>query len=253
MCQWRGMRVDRRNATALALVTLTRCFWGDDAPAAAPLGVAMTPADPTAPAPAAALHVVTYVEVVPASADDGARLMQAYRNSSRSEAGNARSEVAQEIGRPSRFVSLQIWNDQAAFDAHGTTMLTKMFRDTLTRFAAAPVDTRLHGGLTLGANGTIAAGAVYVVSHVDVPPPKKDDVIAALDPLAVASRKLAANLRFEVLQQSSRPNHFTVLEAWSDDAAYAARTAAAPQMQFRDALGPMLGALYDERIYRALD
>ena len=30
-----------------------------------------------------------------------------------------RTEVAQEIGRANRFVVLEIWKDQAAFDAHG--------------------------------------------------------------------------------------------------------------------------------------
>ena len=60
-----------------------------------------------------------------------------------------------------------------------------------------------------------------------MPPPKKDDVIAALNPLADASRKGAGNLRFEVVQQTSRPNHFTVIEAWKDQKAYDARGSAA--------------------------
>jgi len=94
---------------------------------------------------------------------------------------------------------------------------------------------------------------VFVVSHVDVPPPRKDEVIAALNPLADASRKADGNQRYEVQQQTSRPNHFTVVEAWKDQKAYDARSSAAPQRQFRDKLGPMLGALYDERLYRAVD
>ena len=98
-----------------------------------------------------------------------------------------------------------------------------------------------------------AKGAVYVVSHVDVPPPKKDDVIAALNPLADASRKDAGNQRFEVVQQTSRPNHFTVVEAWKSKKAYDSARAADPQKKFRDALGPMLGALYDERLYQSVD
>ena len=67
------------------------------------------------------------------------------------------------------------------------------------------------------------------------------------------SRKGDGNLRFEVVQQTSRPNHFTVVEVWKDHKAYDARGAASPQKTFRDKLGPMLGALYDERIYRAID
>ena len=75
----------------------------------------------------------------------------------------------------------------------------------------------------------------------------------SLNPLADASRKGDGNVRFEVVQQTSRPNHFTVVEAWKDRKAYDARGSAGPQRAFRDKLGPMLGALYDERIYRAVD
>ena len=38
--------------------------------------------------------------------------------------------------------------------------------------------------------------------------------IALLNPLADAGRKGDGNARFEVVQQTSRPNHFTVIEAW---------------------------------------
>jgi quinol monooxygenase YgiN len=86
-----------------------------------------------------------------------------------------------------------------------------------------------------------------------VPPPRKDECIAALDPLADANRKGDGNMRFEVVQQTNRPNHFTVIEAWKDHKAYDARGSAGSQRSFRDKLGPMLGALYDERIYRAVD
>ena len=64
---------------------------------------------------------------------------------------------------------------------------------------------------------------VIVVSHVDVPPPRKDECIAALNPLADASRKGGGNQRFEVQQQTSRPNHFTVVEVWKDKKAYDAQ------------------------------
>jgi quinol monooxygenase YgiN len=86
-----------------------------------------------------------------------------------------------------------------------------------------------------------------------VPPPRKDECIAALDPLADANRKGDGNMRFEVVQQTNRPNHFTVIEAGKDHKAYDARGSAGSQRSFRDKLGPMLGALYDERIYRAVD
>ena len=83
----------------------------------------------------------------------------------------------------------------------------------------------------------------------------RDEVMASLRVswLADANRKGDGNMRFEVVQQTSRPNHFTVIEAWKDHKAYDARGSAGSQRSFRDKLGPMLGALYDERIYRAVD
>ncbi len=199
------------------------------------------------------LHVVTYVEVAPASANAAAVLLRQYCDATRKESGDQRCNAAQELGRASRFVILEIWKDQAAFEAHGKSAATAQLRDKLKPIAAGPLDERVHNAFAVGPNDSTPKGAIYVASHVDVPPPKKDDVIAALNPLAEASRKAPGNLRFEVVQQTSRPNHFTVIEAWQSQKAYDARVTAAPQRTFRDTLGPMLGALYDERLYRALD
>ena len=59
-------------------------------------------------------------------------------------------------------------------------------------------------------------------------------------------------LRFDVLQQDSRPNHFTVVETWRDEVAYDAHMMAEHTREYRRKLTPMAGALYDERLYEAL-
>ena len=199
------------------------------------------------------IHVATYVEVGTGAVKDGIALLKQYRDATAKEAGNTRIGVGQERGRANRFVVLEIWKDQAAFDAHGKSPSTAAFRDKLKSIQNAPYDERVHSGMAVADSPANAKGAIYVVSHVDVPPPRKDEVIAALNPLAEQSRKGAGNVRFDVWQQASRPNHFTVVEAWKDQKAYDARGSAAPQRQFRDKLGPMLGALYDERLYRSVD
>jgi quinol monooxygenase YgiN len=94
---------------------------------------------------------------------------------------------------------------------------------------------------------------VYVVTHVDVVPPRKDDGLAAVRQLADASRPSPGNVRFEVVQQTSRPNHFTVVEIWKDARAVETHAMAEATRRFRDALGPMSGALYDERMFKAVD
>src|SRR6266536_4960824 len=135
------------------------------------------------------IHIATYVEVGASSDKDGIKLLQQYRDASRKEAGNMRSEVAQELGRPNRFVVLEIWKDQAAADTHGKSAGTGAFRDKLKTIQNGPYDERVHNAFAVGPTDPITAKrAVYVVSHVDVPPPKKDDAIAALNPLAEASR-----------------------------------------------------------------
>jgi quinol monooxygenase YgiN len=59
--------------------------------------------------------------------------------------------------------------------------------------------------------------------------------------------------RFEVLQQSNRQNHCTIVEIWQDQPALEAHVMAAHTRQFRDKFQPMSGSLYDERLYKALD
>jgi quinol monooxygenase YgiN len=203
---------------------------------------------------AAPVYIATYIDVASASAKAGATLLTQYRDATRKENGNMRAEVAREVGRSNRFVVLQTWKDQAAFEAHGKSASTATFRDKVKVMSAGPYDERVHNSLNVGPNdGLSAKRAVIVVSHVDVPPPRKDECIAALNPLADASRKSNGNQRFEVQQQTNRPNHFTVVEAWKDKKSYDASRSADAQRQFRDKLGPMLGALYDERLYRMID
>jgi quinol monooxygenase YgiN len=71
--------------------------------------------------------------------------------------------------------------------------------------------------------------------------------------LADGGRTGPGNMRFEVVQQTNRPNHFTVAEIWASAKAAEAHSMAAATRQFRDKLASMTGALYDERMYTALD
>jgi quinol monooxygenase YgiN len=68
----------------------------------------------------------------------------------------------------------------------------------------------------------------------------------------MAAERKAAPRAFEIFQQTSRPNHFSVVEIWKNQDAYKAHITAAHTRQFREQLTPMSGALYDERLYRAM-
>jgi len=215
------------------------------------LAAAMTQAtaQAQAPAPAGPIYVAAYAEVGTSSIKDGTALLKQFRDAVRKEDGNIGAYVAQEVARANRFLILEIWKDQAAFDAHGKSAATKAFGDKFKELQNAPLDVRVHNGMAVVDSPAAGTDALVVASHVDVPPPRKDELVAALTPLAEQSRKVAGNQRFEVWQQTNRPNHFTVVEAWKDRNAFDAHGMAAHTRQFRDRLAPMSGALYDERLY----
>ncbi len=200
----------------------------------------------------APLYVVSYVEVAGGTRNEGAALVRQYGEALRAEKDNLEVRVLQRRDRPEQFVLIDAWKSKAAFDAARSAagQLGDKLRDKL----AAPVDERLHTGLSITPAAALdTADTFYVVTHVDVVPPRKDDGVAMLQQLSAASRKQDGNLRFDVLQQSARPNHFTVVEAWKDRAAFDAHTRAAATREFRDKVQPAIGALYDDRFFRALD
>lgn len=198
--------------------------------------------------------VVSYIEVAPASQGDAASLLKQLAEASRKDTGNARFEILQRIDRPHHFAVLEAWTDQKAQEAHAATAHTKLFREKLQPLQAAPYDERPHTVLAVGPMTSVGgAGAIYAVTHVDFIPPKKDEGIAALQALVEPSRKEAGNLRYDALQQASRPNHETLVEIWRDQNALDAHLVSAHMKEFRNRLLPMSGSLYDERLYRAIN
>jgi quinol monooxygenase YgiN len=219
--------------------------------------VATPDARAQAPAPSPGdgpVYSVIYVEVMPPATAEGGTLLRRYQAATRSEDGNLRCEVVQRIGQPHQFAILEIWRDQKAFEAHGKGASSTDMRGRIAAIRNAPTDERVHTGLSVGPTAAPpAAGAVYVLTHVDVIPPRKDDGVAAVKQLADDGRTGEGNVRFEVAQQTSRPNHFTVVEIWANASAVESHSMAAATRQFRDRLGSMTGALYDERMYTTID
>ena len=227
------------------------------------LGLAMSVIGATKDAPAQTpapvviegpIYSVTYVEVMPTSRTDGIASLKRYREATRKEDGNLRCEVVSRIGQPHQLAILEVWKDQKSFEAHGKSANTTQLRDKIQAIRNAPIDERVHVGVSVGPLQPGPAGdAVYVATHVDVIPPRKEDGLAAVKQLGETSRGSTGNLRYEVVQQTNRANHFTVIEIWKDAKAVEAHSMAEATRQFRDKLGPMSGALYDERMFKAVD
>jgi quinol monooxygenase YgiN len=215
--------------------------------------VAQTPAaPPPVPPDVSPLYVVTYIEVRPNARDEGAALVKTYRDASRAAAGNLRAVAVQRVRRPGQFVLVSAWQNKAAWDAAGEGM--KMHREKLHAIRNAPADDRFHNAHSVGPMDIPAtAGAVYGVTHVDVIPPQKDNAMVALKTLGEANRAAPGNVRYDIVQQTNRPNHFTVIEMWRSRGDHEANSMSAHQREFRDKLAQMTGALYDERLYEILE
>jgi quinol monooxygenase YgiN len=199
-----------------------------------------------------AIYVVTYIEVAPPATQQCAQLLKQYGATSGKDEGNLRFEVLQREAPSNQFIYIAIWRDQPSFEAHRDARHSKEFAAAMQAHLIAPFDQRVHTGMAVAATpGRSSAAAVHVATHVDVPPPFKDQCIASLQALVAASRKEGV-VRFEVFQQGNRPNHFTVLETWQDERAYVGHITAPHTKQFRAELGPITGALYDQRTYKAL-
>jgi quinol monooxygenase YgiN len=199
------------------------------------------------------VFVASYIELQRSASDEGLDAVKALRDAARKDGGNLRAEALQSTSRKGQFVLLTAWKDQGALDAHLKAEPTQAAREKIKALRASPQDDRVHVALSVGDGGAAAPRGVYVVTHVDVVPPRKDDAVALLKVLAEASRKDDGNARYDVVQQASRPNHFTVVEVWRDDKAFETHGAAAHVREFRDRLAPMSGALYDERLFRAVE
>jgi quinol monooxygenase YgiN len=197
-------------------------------------------------------YLVGYIEVAPSSRAVAVNMLRALRNASRKETGNRGFEVLQRIGQPEQFAILEIWSDAGAQASHAAATGTTTFYDKLKPCLAAPVDERLHTGFAVGQSKVSGAGAVYVLTHVDLIGAKKDEGLAAIRQLSIESATDTGIRRYDVLQQSSRPNHLTLVEVWRGKAALEGHEVSAHTRRFREALLPMSGSLYDQRLYRAI-
>jgi quinol monooxygenase YgiN len=206
------------------------------------------------PAPDPAAYVVTYIAVTPSAGTQAADLLRGLAVASRKEAGNLRFDVLRQVDRGNQFAILETWRDGKAFEAHAAGAAMKTFRAALDPLRIGYYDERLETGIDVAPlPATAAAGAIYVITHVDVTGSFKDEAIGMMKKLAADSRRQPGAERYDVWQQNNRLNHFTVTEIWKDAAALDAHDRTAPARDFREQLGHMMGALYDDRHYSNLE
>jgi autoinducer 2-degrading protein len=217
---------------------------------------AQAPASGTSPPPppSGPVYRITYFDVAQAAGVKTAGLLRQFAAATRKEEGNTGFLALSEIARPGRFAVVEVWRDRAAAEAHAAN---SALRDQLQPWFASPFDIRSNAGLAvtpppIGGEAGAGSATVYVLTHIDVGPPNKDQTVEMLKILAEDSRKDPGNLRFDILQQDGRLNHLPIIEAWSSAGAQAAHTMAEHTRAYRAKLLTMQGALYDERLYKAI-
>jgi quinol monooxygenase YgiN len=202
---------------------------------------------------ASAVYIVGYIEVTPSARTATVSMLRTLRDASRKEAGNSSFEVLQRIGQPQQFAILEVWRDAKAHASHVAATGAAQFHDKLKSWLTAPIDERIHTGFAVGPSKLLGTGAVFVLTHVDLIGAKKDEGLAALKQLSIDSAQDVGVLRYDVLQQSSRSNHLTLVEVWPGKVTLEKHELAAHTRKFREALLPMSGSLYDQRLYQTIN
>lgn len=192
---------------------------------------------------------VAYIEVRPSMTKQAVALLQAHAIQSREQEGNLRFQLLQRTGRPNHFAILDAWESRQHQDTHAAA--TKAFREELDVMLYSPYDERK----SFPAFATSAAGddgEVYVLTHIDFAPPALEPGLDVVEALIVASRQEVGAREIGLIVQDGRRNHMTLVEVWSSAAAHEAHIASATTMRARNEMQALIGALYDERLYRRL-
>ena len=204
------------------------------------------------------VYAVTYLDVGTTAVAQGAELIKKFRDASRREAANLEFTVLQETSRPNRFVIMEGWKDQAAFESHDKGTAKAEFETALKPVRNSPPDRHMLQPFANAPARALPPGALYMVEHVDFLGGDPAIAIAAaplVKALAEASQKEAGTLRYDVYRQPPpRINHYEVVAVWTDAKAFDAHETAAHTLQFRAVTAQGGRAwranLYDQRLYK---
>jgi quinol monooxygenase YgiN len=231
-----------------------RIFWAALAAFTFCNAAALLAQEVSPPPETGAAYMVVYFEVRQDGENATANALSAYRDATRAAPGIVDVGVFQEEGQSNRFMLTETWQDEAASDGHDNTPEKATLLRALEPLQIVPPDGRMHRAFMVDADRSEQGAGLFVMTHLDVAPPFFAPLQEPLAPYIAASRNDAGNADFSVLQAvAPRQNHLTVLEAWASREALESHRTAAHTISFREEILPILGALYDERIYRRLD
>jgi quinol monooxygenase YgiN len=86
------------------------------------------------------------------------------------------------------------------------------------------------------AHAQSSGDAVFAVTYLDVGAAAVPQGVELIRKYGDQSRREGANLEFAILQETSRPNRFAIVEGWRDQAAFEAHDKGAAKAEFEGAL-----------------
>jgi quinol monooxygenase YgiN len=220
---------------------------------------AMAPAPAPSPVPqpsvAGPVQIVTYIDVSPSATPAALAALRQYRNASRNETNYVALDIYQEVGSPNRFMLLETWAEQPDFEAHTRSANSTQLAAALKPIAYSPIDIRPHRNFSVAPRPAGAPNpTLFVMTHLDVGPPRFAMLQAAVTPFVDASRRENGVARFDLLQGVvPRTNHLTLIEAWSNEQTLDAHRRSAHSQKFREDFTPLAGSLHDDRVYRVVN
>ena len=91
---------------------------------------------------------------------------------------------------------------------------------------------------------------LYVVTHVDIGGPAlAAEGAKLLQQFAADSVKDPGSVRFELLREPNRINHFTIVEVWQSRQDFETHLTLPHTKSFREKIQPLLGSPFDERLH----
>jgi quinol monooxygenase YgiN len=217
---------------ALAVMGATFAATAGDAPQAGPI------------------HVTSFFEVNPNSVTQAVGMLKQYRDAVKAEPGSTSVQVYQEVGAPFRFVSMEVWQDMAAFQTHTKAGSTTGVAERMKSVEYGPPDTRPHAVHFAAPEKAAGAGSITIISHLDVPPNGIPQLLELMKPFSEAVSKQPGMQAYRIIRQTQGAgNHFRSYEVWASEKDWEAHNIAKYSQDYRTGMAPLLGTPYDQRKY----
>jgi quinol monooxygenase YgiN len=197
------------------------------------------------------VYRLAYLDVQGSDTTEAESILKAYGSGVVTQPGNIGLELMQRVFRSNQFVVLETWKDQESYQDFTNSPTYQAYLSSIKPYLTAGYAEYRQTALDVATSER--QGEITLVTHVDIMPPRKEQGTTLLVDYAGKFRKAEGNTAYNLIVQPGRLNHITVVESWANLAAYQAHSETPDFKAYRHALQPLMGSLYDERLYKLLD